>query len=301
MNSGTRGILMTGFFRTGSTFVFSSLRADSRLRCYYEPYHPMMADYLAPEREGKPDADAAFLGHTIDGDYFAEYRSLDLQQMRSYLKIDERPTAYPVLAGTSDGEDIKGYIDFLIDTAIDAGKIPFLQCNRWNLVLPWLRERYPGFAIILITRSSISVALSLYGLARKEGKKLELLSSVADYWGIAETVRNIAAFYEFDYEAVGKLNCLQKIHFIVRFAELYMSQSADITLNYDRFGQESGLFFDRLERYLDMALPACRDYVSSCWRQEGDKSRVAESIKGYLELPEAILAAWGEGRSKNCW
>ncbi len=299
MSSFSRGVLMTGFFRTGSTFIFSALRADSRFRCYYEPYHPMMEDYLSPDRDSKHVADAAFLGHTIDDDYFAEYQSLDSSYLRSYLNIEERPTAHPVYAGSTGGADLKGYVDFLIGTAVDAGKIPFLQCNRWNLILPWLRERFQDFVIVLITRSSISVALSLYGLARKEGAKLDLLSPVADYWGITEAARNIATFYDFDSQAVGKLNYLQKVHFIIRFAELYMSPFADITLNFDRLGQESGLFFDRLERYLDLTLPVSRDYVTRCWRQEGDKSRVAKSVSGYLELPEAILAAWGEGGSNS--
>jgi hypothetical protein len=299
MRNLARGILMTGFFRTGSTFVFSALRSDSRFCSYYEPYHPMLEGYLAQDRLGMPAADAAFLGHTVDGDYFAEYRCLDQRQLLSCLKINDRLTDHPVLGEASRGQDLKGYIDFLIDAAIDAGKIPFLQCNRWNFVLPWLKNRYPDYAIVLITRSSISVALSLYGLARKEGKKLDLLSPHADYWGVAETSGNIASYYGFDGDDVGQLNYFQKVHFIIRFAEHYMSLYSDFTLNYDNFGSEGGAFFHALGDRLGVDLQPSRDYLARYWRREKDKVRIANSVANYLERPEAILRAWGEEQTRG--
>lgn len=296
MRNMAQGILMTGFFRTGSTFVFSALRADSRFRCYYEPYHQTLAEYLSADRDGGLTADSDFLGHTVDGDYFAEYRSLDQKRLLSKLKINDRPTNHPVLGGASWADDLNGYIDYLISTAVVAGKIPFLQCNRWNMALPWLKARYPEFVIVLITRSSVPVALSLYGLARKEGLKLDLLSPHVDYWGVCEITGNIASYYEFDGDDVGQLNYLQKIHFIMRFAELYMSRHCDILLNYDHIGTESKTFFDALGHRLGIDFQPSRDYFARHWRQEKDKTKVAESIAKYLERPEAILRAWGEER-----
>lgn len=292
-----RGILITGFFRTGSTFVFSSLRVDSRLCCYYEPYHPLMTEYLFADESGGRAADADLLGHTVDGDYFREYRKIDACRLQPYLRCNERSTNHPVLAGSDSGGQLKGYIDFLIDEAERAGKFPVLQCNRWNLVLPWLKKRYPDFIITLITRPTIPVVFSLYALARREGEQLDLLSTRANYWGIDEIIGNIVSFYDFKSEIIGKFNYFQKIHFILRFSELYMSQSADITLNYDQIGYESSVFLDQLERGLDIRLSASREYFTRFWRQGVDECKIAESVRDYFELPETILAAWGQERS----
>ena len=290
-----RGILITGFFRTGSTFVFSSLRADSRLCCYYEPYHPMMAEYLFARESGGRTADADFLGHTIDGDYFREYRKIDARRLQPYLTGGERSTNHPVLVGSDSGSQLKGYIDFLIDEAEHAGKIPVLQCNRWNLVLPWLKKRYPEFIIVLITRPTIPVVLSLYALAKREGERLDLLSTYANYWGVDEIIGNIVSFYDFEPKIIGRFNYIQKIHFILQFFELYMGQSADVTLNYDQIGCGNEAFFDRLECGLGIRFLASRDHFARFWRQDVGKYNIA--VRDYFELPEAILAAWGQERS----
>lgn len=284
------GLVITGFFRTGSTFVFSALRADDRFRCFYEPYHPLLPDYLADSDDPAHRADAGFLGHTIEDDYFREYRDIPRDEFAAHFPLKGRLSDHPVLAGGQAGGEMRGYIDFLVDAARARGRRPVLQCNRWNLILPWLKARYPEHLVVLITRSPVAVAMSLQGLAAKQGRSLDILSPRADFWGVGETVRNICLYYDVDARVVSEFSYFQKIHFAIRFAERVLGGHADVVIDYDRLGTDWPATLDIIGRRLGMTLEASAAFFRAHWRPDRDRSAVEQLLRGQAEMPEALLA-----------
>jgi len=229
-----KGVISTGFFRTGSTFFFSCMRQAASMKCFYEPYHPDILDYVEKEQKGLKAVEKDALKHTLDRSYFHEYINVDLNRMKEAFRRTERQTNHPVLAAGNSGKDIKQYINFLIEFAGQSRSIPLLQANRFNLMLPWLKENYPDYLIVLLTRNPREIYSSLSSLAVRENINLESgkFRSI-NYWNVSEIFMNIIVYFELQSYGLWEYDYYQRLYFSLCFIQRYMAQYADIVIDYN--------------------------------------------------------------------
>ncbi|MEG3766268.1 sulfotransferase [Alteromonas sp. 14N.309.X.WAT.G.H12] len=224
-------ILVTGFFRTGSTLIFSALRQCPDLQVFYEPYHPDIVDYVIACQNGKATADRARLGHTVEGDYFEEYRNIDIDHMQNFFNKEARTLHHPILEATSSKPDLFNYVDFLHNCAKESGKIPVLQANRFNLCLSWFSARFPNNYNILITRKPRQIFYSLKKLAFKEGLSLNSNTIGLDYWNVLSIFNSLCSRYSFIDELYK--GYYYKLCFVVEWINRIESNKADLVLPYE--------------------------------------------------------------------
>jgi hypothetical protein len=143
-------IFIHAWWRSGSTYVWSKLRENESLVCYYEPLHERNA-HLTVEKVEEP-ADEKIsreLRHPMQTkNYFSEYaaliRSNDLQFSptlpydRFLLRPDEADDA------------LKIYIDGLLRVASDANRIPVLCFVRSQMRSAWIKKAFGGVHIAQI-------------------------------------------------------------------------------------------------------------------------------------------------------
>lgn len=226
-------ILITGFFRTGSTLLFSALRQCAELQVFYEPYHPDILNYVAACQAGLPNADRERLGHTVDGDYFEEYRNINLDEMDQAFNLRARILNHPVLTGKCKNKSLKKYVTFLHDHAKENKKIPVLQANRLNFCFDWFSNNFPNNYNILITRNPYEIFLSLQKLAKKDGLELKEDTEALDYWNVLSIFNALKARYPF-IESLNK-GYFYKLCFVVEWINRIESRKANLVIPYEKF------------------------------------------------------------------
>jgi hypothetical protein len=82
-----KGVISTGYFRTGSTFFFSCMREIKEFKCFYEPFHPDILKYITATIDGGMAVDNESLGHTLVDDYFEEFKGIDIEEMEKRSKF----------------------------------------------------------------------------------------------------------------------------------------------------------------------------------------------------------------------
>jgi hypothetical protein len=256
-----KGVIATGFFRTGSTFFFSCLRQVAEFRCYYEPYHPELLEFV--EALGEPSAgpDRELLGHSIGDDYFAEFKGVDLTSLKKVYAMERRVTNQPVLHQGSSHKDLYNYIHFLQKFASEHGQISVLQANRLNFSMPWLKQNFPDYLLILITRKPQSVFASLKSLALKEGRVLRADDVGSDYWNVKEAFENIVKCHGIFKRDFVDFGYYQKLFFLLKFSERVMAENADLVLSYEHFLEKPEPIFDNLAKAFNINTSASIDYV----------------------------------------
>lgn len=257
-----KGVIATGFFRTGSTFFFSSLREVSKFRCYYEPYHPELLDFVENLGEIGGGPNQEVLGHSVGDDYFKEFESINLIELSRVFNLKRRNTNQPVLLPQSQNSDLMAYIKFLAEDAYEKQQIPLLQANRFNFALPWLKRVFPEYLLVLITREPQSVFKSLRSLAKNEGLELSAKDSKSDYWNVKEAFENIVKIFGFELEQIDSFGYYQKLYFILRFSERAMAEHADLVVDYEQFLNEPETTLQFITRGFDLDPQPAINYVN---------------------------------------
>lgn len=234
-----KGVISTGYFRTGSTFFFSCMREIKEFKCFYEPFHPDILKYITATIDGGMAVDNESLGHTLVDDYFEEFKGIDIEEMEKRLSFRATYTNHPVKGAKSKATDIKNYIDFLIEQASSSRKIPVLQANRFNLMLPWLKENYNEYLLVYITRKPSDVFHSLVSMGKKDGVEVSIDTKNTNFWNTEEVFKNILSYYSLNFVFKENLNFYQKLYFNIRFCDLFMSPHADVVVKYDNFYESS--------------------------------------------------------------
>mgnify|MGYP001370859009 CR=1 FL=1 len=224
-------ILVTGFFRTGSTLIFSALRKCEELQVFYEPYHPDIIDYVRSCQNGLQNADRERLGHTVDGDYFEEYRKVDINEMDEVFNKKKRTIHHPVLNEFSVKSDLYNYVTYLHEHARKSNKIPVLQANRLNFCLSWFKANFKSNYNILITRNSRDIFFSLKKLASKDGISLWAETEIIDYWNVLSIFNSLKARYSFIKEI--QRGYYYKLCFIIEWINRIESNKADLVIPYE--------------------------------------------------------------------
>ncbi|WP_419226905.1 sulfotransferase [Alteromonas sp. OM2203] len=227
-------ILVTGFFRTGSTLLFSALRQCVDLRVYYEPYHPDIVEYVDSCQKGLPNADRERLGHTVDGDYFEEYRKLNLDEMAAAFNKEDRTVHHPVLNSLSTKLDLFNYVRYLHECAYKEGKVPVLQANRLNFCFDWFSKHFPSNYNVLITRKPSDIFSSLRKLALKDGIDLRVDTVGLDYWNVLSIFDSLKARYSKIIEL--EKSYYYKLCFVVEWINRIESSKANLVVPYELLG-----------------------------------------------------------------
>jgi len=258
-------ILVTGFFRTGSTLLFSALRQCEDFKVFYEPYHPEILKYVEACQAGLASVDQHKLGHTIDEDYFEEYADIDLGEMKRVLELGPRTLNHPVLSSQCDAEHLKAYVKFLHFHAEATGKIPVLQANRFNFCIDWFKNNFPRNYNILITRNAYDIFCSLKKLARSDGIDLTPDCSGIDYWNVLSIFDSLRARHPF-------VDCLHsgyfyKLCFVVEWINRIESNKADLIIPFEALGNEK-VVCAALSALSTFAIPSnfVRDYLETNFR-----------------------------------
>ena len=133
-------IIITGRFRSGSTFLWNIFRHIEGMTAYYEPFNERR--WFDPCTRG----DRLDQTHKHVEDYWREYDGLDM--LGDYYR--EEWTYKNLYMGSSFwAPEMKRYVELLIEKA--AGR-PVLQFNRIDLRLQWFRQNFPNAKIIHLYR-----------------------------------------------------------------------------------------------------------------------------------------------------
>lgn len=133
-------IIITGRFRSGSTFLWNIFRHLEGMTAYYEPFNERR--WFDPRTRG----DRLDQTHKHVEDYWREYDGLDM--LGDYYR--EQWTYKNLFMGKDFwAPEMKRYVELLIEKA--AGR-PVLQFNRIDLRLQWFRHHFPDAKIIHLYR-----------------------------------------------------------------------------------------------------------------------------------------------------
>ena len=227
-------ILVTGFFRTGSTLLFYALRKCTDLQVFYEPYHPDIIEYVVASQNGLPNADRERLGHTVDGDYFEEYRNVNISEMISVFNKPARTSHHPILEASSEKTDLQNYVLFLHEQAKKKNKVPVLQANRLNFCFNWFKRNFPNNYNVLITRNSFDIFLSLQNIAAKDGLEIQFDSKGVDFWNVNSIFDSLIARHPFIKPS--REEYYYKLCFIIEWLNRIESLKADLVVPYECLG-----------------------------------------------------------------
>lgn len=230
-NPTVKGFIVTGFFRTGSTFVFDVLRQIENVKVLYEPYHPEIVDYVRETQKGNHGADKNFLGHSISENYFNEYIDIDSEEMESIFALKNREVNHPVLNSVSHHNELYNYLKFLIEYGSSNGEVPILQANRLNYCLDWLKVNFKEYPTILIIRQPYDIYLSLKKIAAKQDIDLTIHSPEINFWNVNEIVNSLRLRYPFINEMPNEF--YYRLCFVVVWINLIESKKADFVLYYE--------------------------------------------------------------------
>lgn len=145
-----RHIFIHAWWRSGSTYLWSKLRENESLICYYEPLHERNA-HLTMEKVGAP-ADAKIsreLRHPIQSkNYFSEYEPL----VRSSNLRFSASLAYDrfLLRPEDENEELRIYIEGLLKAASEVRRVPVLCFCRSQMRSAWMRNTFGGTHIAQI-------------------------------------------------------------------------------------------------------------------------------------------------------
>jgi hypothetical protein len=281
-----KGIIATGFFRTGSTFMFSALRECEELMGFYEPYHPDIVKYVADTQAGLVAADKNYLGHTVEEDYFSEYLDIDLSKINEAFASTRRTVNHPILSPYSKKPDLKNYINFLIDYSVSMNKIPFLQANRFNYCLPWISKNFPRFIKVLITRDPHSIFLSLQNIANKGGQFLSHDSANSNFWNVNEVYKHLNSCYNLSLPF--DKGYYFELYFIVSWINKVSSRQADIVIPFESFNTNGLSAIKIILSSLSISSVPSENYINKNYIIENLKVKPKEVICLEKEVDELL-------------
>jgi hypothetical protein len=133
-------IIVTGRFRSGTTFLWNIFRHLHGITAYYEPFNERR--WFDPHTRGERVDQT----HKHVEDYWREYAGLEM--LGEYYR-DEWTSKNLLMDATFWAPEMKQYVELLMAKA--PGR-PMLQFNRIDLRLPWFRHHFPDAKIIHLYR-----------------------------------------------------------------------------------------------------------------------------------------------------
>ena len=151
-------LFIHAWFRSGSTYIWSKLRNDEKLICYYEPFHEVLAEKTLLEQieRHKPVETSLALKHPFQQrHYYDEYKKLLMKDQLNFTS-DLSYRNYFLLPNQEDIPRYK-YIQTLISHAFNEDRLPVLSFCRSQMRSAWIKQKFQGTHI-----AQIRDALSQY-------------------------------------------------------------------------------------------------------------------------------------------
>jgi hypothetical protein len=144
-------LFVHAWFRSGSTYIWSKLRDNEKLICYYEPFHEVLGEKTLVEQieRHKPIETSLNLRHPVQQrHYFNEYKKLLMKDQLNF--VSELPyTNYFLLPNQEDIPRYK-YIQTLISHAFNEDRLPVLSFCRSQMRSAWIKQNFLGTHIAQI-------------------------------------------------------------------------------------------------------------------------------------------------------
>jgi len=148
---GKKPVFIHSLFRTGSTYIWNKFRQKDKYYCYYEPFHPNLANATPENVESLLTKDYKSVSHPqLSTYYWAEYVKL-MQTGQMGLPSFKKPFSFDEFCNNEVNEDQKIYLDYLIQGA--ENRIPILQFNRSALRIEWFKKYFPNSINIYLVRN----------------------------------------------------------------------------------------------------------------------------------------------------
>jgi hypothetical protein len=143
-------IFVHAWWRSSSTYVWSRLRHDTRLRCYYEPLHECIADLRAEEVATGTHAkrNSALRHPPAERHNFHEY--LDLLKSGEMHFTPELAYERYLLAPDADDPALHAHLASLIADAASSGRRATLCFTRSQMRSAWMKHQFGGIHIAQI-------------------------------------------------------------------------------------------------------------------------------------------------------
>lgn len=237
-------VIVSGWFRTGTTYLFSVFRTlDKKFISYYEPLHPLLFLGVLSDTSTSHQ-----LSHDLANNYFEEYKSMDYKRLRlRYLERFEVHSS--LLYSFEDTLPLFDYSNFIIKNT-NLTKIPVFQFNRISFLLDYFHIFYPDALVISIIRNPRDIFASIvehynrvYDTFPFEaefpslGLPPSLLPGPEDNdWEVLSTFKNLLKV--FGIKATQKFSFYGKVYVINRVAELFAYAFSDNVISYDHLTHE---------------------------------------------------------------
>jgi hypothetical protein len=138
-------LFVHAWFRSGSTYIWSKLRNNEKLICYYEPFHEVLAEQSLGEQieNHKPIETSLSMRHPVQNrHYFYEYKRL-LEEHRLNF-VPQLSYGNYFLFDNQDDDLRYKYVQTLISHAADVGRLPVLCFCRSQMRSAWIRKNFMG-------------------------------------------------------------------------------------------------------------------------------------------------------------
>ena len=138
-------LFVHAWFRSGSTYIWSKLRENEKLICYYEPFHEVLAEKTLGEQIGKHKAYEAssVMRHPIqDRHYFHEYKDLVEQHQLNFAP--ELSYKNYFLSPDQNDDPRYQYLQTLISYGAAVNRLPTLCFCRSQMRSAWIRKNFAG-------------------------------------------------------------------------------------------------------------------------------------------------------------
>lgn len=151
-------VFVHAWWRSGSTYVWSRLRRDPSLKCFYEPLNERLATLDAHSIESSTErAVSRALRHPeVESHYFAEYLGL-IRAGRLGYSADLAYARY-LLAPGKDDPHLRAYVQGLVDDAAAERRRAALCFCRSQMRSAWMAARFPGVHVAQLRNPASELA-----------------------------------------------------------------------------------------------------------------------------------------------
>lgn len=235
-------VIVSGWFRTGTTYTFSLFRSiNQKFTSYYEPLHPFVFQGIKSDSSNQQQ-----LGHNLELGYYHEYQFIDYKSLRMrYLERFEAGSN--LLYSFTDSLPLFDYVNLIIEQTQET-KVPLLQFNRISFLIDYFRVFYKDALIISIIRYHRDVFASIVNHYNRVcdvfpfdapfpslGLPPRRLGPHNDDWEVVDTFAGLLKI--FDISLKQDVSFYSKVYVINKTAELFAREFSDAVIEYEELAK----------------------------------------------------------------
>ena len=236
-------VIVSGWFRTGTTYTFSLFRSmNHKFTPYYEPLHPFVFGGVKSNSSNQQQ-----LSHNLELGYYHEYQFIDYKSLRiRYLERFEAGSN--LLYNFADTLPLFDYVNFIIEQT-QKNSVPLLQFNRISFLLDYFRVFYKNAFIISLMRCHRDVFASIVNHYNRVcdifpfeapfpslGLPPRRLGPHNDDWEVVDTFSGLLKI--FDISLKQDVSFYSKVYVINKTAELFAREFSDVVIEYEELAKK---------------------------------------------------------------